>query len=183
MPGIPYYSRNNPLDRADGLAYDETPRGLTFWDLCRKESMTSWGDDEHWHRSCLSDDAYCGIKDWYSLRRCNRSGRWPLDFIYERRENKYNFDKYDTDEKIVTKIRTGKGDETFIFDGDGNNIFVEIMFGGTTPRRPEQDYLKGDNNLISARACRFQMNVEDQYTEQGYEKRAWTWPYLNWLFA
>ena len=122
--------------------------------------MTSWDEDEAWYRACLSGDtAYCGIKDVYSLRRCKRSD-WPLDFIYERRLNKYNFDRYKDDDKLVTKIRTGKGDEIFRYDGLGNNIFIEILFGGTTPRRPEQDYLEGDNDLTAAKAVRFNMWVE-----------------------
>ena len=60
-----------------------------------------------------------------------------LDFIYERKENRYNLDRYKNDEQLLKKVRTGKGDELFLYNGLGNNIFIEMFFGGTTPRIPE----------------------------------------------
>ena len=56
----------------------------------------------------------------------------PLDFVYEKASNKYLLDEvYDTDEKIVDKIRTGKGDLD-IFHG---NLFLHIdsIFSETKP--------------------------------------------------
>ena len=54
-----------------------------------------------------------------------------LDFIYDRKENRYALDRYKTDEDLVKKIRTGKRDPN---SGPGDNIFVELFLGGTTPR-------------------------------------------------
>lgn len=41
----------------------------------------------------------------------------PLDFIYEKNENDYRLDIYDTDEKLLKKVQTGRGDPA-IYDGD-----------------------------------------------------------------
>ena len=47
----------------------------------------------------------------------------PLDFVYEKESNKYLLDEvYNTDEKIVDKIRSGKGDPD-IYHG---NLFLHI---------------------------------------------------------
>ena len=32
----------------------------------------------------------------------------------------------------------------------GDNIWVEIVFGGTTPKMVKQDYFFGDNDLVSS---------------------------------
>lgn len=40
------------------------------------------------------------------------------------------------------------------------NIFIETIFGGTTPKLPQQDYIYGKNDLTAAKAARFQMNLE-----------------------
>ena len=83
----------------------------------------------------------------------------PLDFIYERRLNRYNLDRYRSNEDLVKKIQTGKGDEIFRYDGLGNNLFIEIIFGGTTPRIPNQNYVYGDNDLTAAKAARYVIEI------------------------
>ena len=37
------------------------------------------------------------------------------------------------------------------------------MFGGTTPKVVEQDYIYGDNDLTSATAVRFSLRYDEQY--------------------
>ena len=41
----------------------------------------------------------------------------PLDFIYEKASNSYRMSLYDTDEKLLEKIQTGRGDPS-IFSGN-----------------------------------------------------------------
>ena len=55
----------------------------------------------------------------------------PLDFIYEKTLNDYAFEKYDTDEKLLTKIQTGKGDKDIYFGG--NFLYIEGMFADHKP--------------------------------------------------
>ena len=58
----------------------------------------------------------------------------PIDYIYERKENIYNIDRYPTDESIVKKVQSGKGDEVFIYsEGSYKNLYIEAIFAGTTP--------------------------------------------------
>ena len=80
----------------------------------------------------------------------------PLDFIYDRKTDTYAIENYRTNDDLVQKIQTGKGDELLMFDGYGNNIWLEVLFGGTTPRKPKQDYIFGDNDLVSAKAFRYE---------------------------
>ena len=35
---------------------------------------------------------------------------------------------------------------------EGKNLFIELMFAGTIPKEPEQDYIKGNNDLYAAKA-------------------------------
>ena len=67
--------------------------------------------------------------------RCEQSP-WPLDFVYDRKEDKFNLDPYRSDEDLLMKVRTGKGDERFLYTGY-KNIYIEIFFAGTTPEFPE----------------------------------------------
>ena len=83
----------------------------------------------------------------------------PLDFVYETSQKDYVLYKYKTDEQLVQKIQTGKGDEETRYKDLGDVIYTELVFGGTTPTIPQQDYIYGDNDLLVARACRFQIEV------------------------
>ena len=64
---------------------------------------------------------------------CERSNI-PLDFIYERKTDRYALEKYKTNEDLVLKIRSGKGDEIFINNGLGKNLFIETFLGGNIQR-------------------------------------------------
>ena len=47
----------------------------------------------------------------------------------------YNFRRYSTDNKLIAKVQTGKGDEThWKYDKIGEVLYTEIMFGSTQPR-------------------------------------------------
>ena len=76
-------------------------------------------------------------------------------------------DKYKTDEELVLKVQTGKGDPA-MYEGLGNNIFIETFFAGTQPATPRQDYLYGNNNLIGAKALRYQINFNHTLKADGY---------------
>ena len=114
-----------------------------------------------------------------AVNRCFTTQR-PLDFIYDRKLNKYDFNRYKNDDKLVQKVRTGKGDKTYLYNGLGKNLFIESFLGGTTPSIPEQDYIYGDNDLTSAKACRFQLRIAAQPTSNGYTER-WIRDYLQWI--
>ena len=65
------------------------------------------------------------------MKRC-RAFNAPLDFVYENKLKDYNFRKYSTDDKLVQKIRTGRGDESFYrFNNPGENLFITFMMGST----------------------------------------------------
>lgn len=59
-----------------------------------------------------------------------------LDFIYNRKLDKYDMSPYKTDADLIRKIQTGKGDP-IMYEGYGNNLFIEIFFSGTTPNAPK----------------------------------------------
>ena len=49
--------------------------------------------------------------------------------------NSYNIQLYDTDEKIVTKVQTGRGDPS-LYTG-ANFIYIEGLFAATDPANVE----------------------------------------------
>ena len=61
----------------------------------------------------------------------------PLDFIYEKGPNKYMLENYETDEQLLEKVQTGRGDLA-IYEGDFLFLFVEGIFSGTEPAEIEQ---------------------------------------------
>jgi len=59
----------------------------------------------------------------------------PLDFIFEKSSNSYRLDVYDSDEKLVEKVRTGKGDlELF---KSNKFLFLEGFLAATEPEQIE----------------------------------------------
>ena len=97
-----------------------------------------------------------------------------MDFVYENKIKDYNFRKYSTDEDLLKKIRTGKGDErTSKYNGLGEILYVKVMFGSTQPIILEQDFIYGDNDILSAKAMRYRMQTEEQYVDTGFTKE-WT---------
>ena len=67
-----------------------------FEDICVQEDL-SYTEMEN------------GIAITKTRKRCVNSPM-PLDFIYELSSDSYRSDLYDTDEKLITKMRTGRGD-------------------------------------------------------------------------
>ena len=57
----------------------------------------------------------------------------PLDFVYEKAPNKYMLDEYDTDEKLLAKVQSGKGDPS-IYEGN-KLLFIEGIFAATEPSK------------------------------------------------
>jgi len=55
----------------------------------------------------------------------------PLDFIFETETNSYNIAGYDTDEKLVKKVQTGKGDAE-LYSGS-RYIYIDGLFASTVP--------------------------------------------------
>ena len=55
-----------------------------------------------------------------------------------------------------------------MYEGLGNNMFIELLFAGTQPATPRQDYLYGNNNLVGAKAARYQISFNHTLTADGY---------------
>ena len=84
-----------------------------------------------------------------------------MDFIYERKTDEYVISKYKTNQQLVQKVQTGKGDETFMYPQDSyKNLYIQVIFAGTTPQKPYQDLVFGKNDLIAAKASRMFLELE-----------------------
>ena len=146
-----------PSRETANIAAGEPPTMFKYKDLCGKENMTGEWMENEWTNQCNNggtvDRSRCGFEPGVS-ERC-AIGIHPLKFIYDRMSNRYALDQYDTDDDLVRKIQSGKGDELFLYYELGNNIFIEAMFGGTSPKLPKQDYVYGDNDLKTAKAYRY----------------------------
>ena len=55
----------------------------------------------------------------------------PLDFIYEKESNSYRLDLYETDEQLIAKVQTGKGDPSLYAGAD--YLYIDGMFASTEP--------------------------------------------------
>ena len=120
---------------------------LGLADLCELYNITSEEQDEDLEDDCDKNKEYgCPVK---VRPKCFTTQR-PLDFIYERWNDTYNLTRYDSDKELVDKIQTGKGDP-FLYDY--LNIYVDSVFGGTTPEKVEQDFNDGTNDLEYAKAA------------------------------
>ena len=85
---------------------------FTFADICKQKELSVFDGD-------------------LTIKRCVTS-QMPLDFVYEKRPNGYMLNsKYDTDEKLIEKIQTGKGDLS-IYEGN-RFIYIDGIFSETEP--------------------------------------------------
>ena len=109
-------------------------------------------------------------------------GLHPLNFIYDRKSNSFRLDGFKTDDDLVKRVQTGKGDAVFIHGDLGNNIFIEALFGGTSPKIPKQDYVYGDNDLKSAKAYRYKVVLAPMALSDGYTEE-WRTEYEAWLYT
>ena len=57
----------------------------------------------------------------------------------------------------MQKIQTGKGDTKYRYTELGEVIYVQAVFGGTSPEQLAQDYVYGNNDILTAKAARFVM--------------------------
>jgi hypothetical protein len=136
---------------------------VSFYDVCRRTNITDEIVVEYAAEGCKIDDYYC-IPD--VEEKCKTSSR-PIDFIYDRKTDSFDLSKYRTDMDLVAKIQTGKGDETFMYYGH-KNIYVELIFAGTTPAEVTQDYVNGNNDLYSARTARWAYTLDNKLLSEGY---------------
>ena len=67
-----------------------------------------------------------------------------------------------------------------MYDGYGKNIWLEVIFGGTVPKKPKQDYVFGDNDLVSAKAFRYETRIRRLRYKDGYTDD-WRFEYQEWL--
>ena len=86
--------------------------------------------DEDLEEDCNKNKEYgCPVK---LEPKCFATPR-PVDFVYERWNDTYNISRYDNDQELVDKIKTGKGDP-YLFKNH-RIIFLDSLFGGTTPEK------------------------------------------------
>ena len=104
----------------------------------------------------------CEINEYYCLpkieQKCKSTPR-PLDFVYDRKTDSYDLSQYASDLDLIRKVQSGKGDETFIYYGS-KSLYIEMMFGGTVPKEPVQDYARGNNDLYAAKSARWVYQFE-----------------------
>ena len=77
------------LNNYNEIEREQAGKLFKFSDICPQVTFTA--DDKAPFTKCYTE-------------------QMPLDFIYEVDSNSYRLDLYDTDEKLVTKFQTGKGD-------------------------------------------------------------------------
>ena len=88
--------------------------------------------DEDLEDDCNKDKEYgCPVK---LKPKCFSTSR-PLDFVYERWNDTYNISRYDNDQELIDKMKTGKGDP-YLYK-NFRIIFLDTMLGGTTPEEPD----------------------------------------------
>ena len=111
-----------------------------------------------------------GIPIIMTRARCVNSPM-PLDFIYELSSNSYRLDLYDTDEKVIEKMRTGRGDPERYPGRDF--LYLDAFMGITdpspatppesfpTPETLPADYDKiGLNSIVSAKAVAYSYVID-----------------------
>ena len=116
--------------------------------------------------------------DGTSLAKCVNSAM-PLDFVYEKSSNSYRLDQYNTDQKLLEKVRTGKGDPE-IYQGN-NFLFLDGFLADTEPTVLTQQSSPnpssasnelGTNNLERARVTRYSYFIDPgrntNLSEQAY---------------
>ena len=101
-------------------------------DLCEQYNITTEEMDEDLEEDCDEDKEYgCPVK---LKPKCFATSR-PLDFVYERWNDTYNISRYDNDDELIDKVKTGKGDP-YLYK-NFRIIFLDTMLGGTTPEEPD----------------------------------------------
>ena len=109
-----------PKDYADKRVAQGLPTYMTFYELCRQKNVTDSRVEKMAARACKEyGDEFCLVE---AEPKCVTSAK-PIDFIYERKDDIYNLDRYKTREDLIAKVQSGKGDEQFIHYGY-NNIIV-----------------------------------------------------------
>lgn len=51
-------------------------------------------------------------------------------------------------------------------------LYIEIMFAGTIPKEPVQDYVKGNNDLYAAKSARWVYQFENKKIAEGWTRQA-----------
>ena len=99
------------LNNFNEIERDSKGKLFKFADICPVVVLTNPVTEETFEK-CVTDDM-------------------PLDFIYDFNTNSYRMDKYDTDQKLVAQIQTGKGDPT-LYEG-AKYLFIDGIFAETDP--------------------------------------------------
>ena len=114
-------------------ANQDPPTVMTWYDQCEKENVHLKNWPEGTPDQCRDLPQLCPEIRARTRKKC-RTWNSPLDFVYDNKLRDYNFRKFSSDDELVRKIRTGKGDETlWKYNELGEVIYVELLAGGSTP--------------------------------------------------
>ena len=92
--------------------------------MCWKDDIeiTMWPKDVEIPFHCRRNPELCGIETKV-IKRC-RASMYPLDFVYDVKKKDYILENYRTDEQLVQKIQSGKGDEEERYTKLGEVIYI-----------------------------------------------------------
>ena len=74
----------------------------------------------------------------------------PIDFVYDFQTDSYDLSKIESDEDLLTKIRTGTTEQTIYRNFDHIIQLDQDLFGDIKPTNFYQNQLTGQNNIESA---------------------------------
>ena len=149
-----------------------------FGDVCRREEMVKDIDRIKVNEACemFRDDpayeqylGYCNLPEpklW-----CQTTQRL-LNFIYDSRTESYDMTPYKSNDHLIAKVQTGKGDP---LAAKNRAIFVQTNYAGTRPRSVEQDTSDATNDLYSAEYMVYQVKMGKLPKEEKFNKEWWTY--------
>ena len=100
--------------------------------------------------------------------KCKATGR-PLDFIYDRKTDSYDIESFPTELDLIRRVQSGKGDKNYMYYGD-KILFTEIIFAGTVPEEPVQDYVTGKNDIYRAKSARWVYQFDNKKLADGWTR-------------
>ena len=70
--------------------------------MCERVNITDELIEKYAAKACEElDEKYCIVK---ATEKCNVTPYQPIDFIYERKTDSYNLDRYKSDKDLIRKI-------------------------------------------------------------------------------
>ena len=92
----------------------------------------------------------------------------PLDFVYKKSTNKYMLELYESDQELLEKVQTGRGDLE-IYEQEQRFLYIEGIFAGiepsqfyqrTQPNPNRPDEYAGVNDLEKAKVAQYSYYID-----------------------